>query len=346
MFAHNQWYGAVWSQDLESAPVARRILGRAIVLFRTGDGEVAVLEDLCPHRFVPLSLGKVVDGQRLRCIYHGLEFDRSGACVHNPHTNGRIPPAAKVKRFSAVERHGMVWVWLGNKPADPALISDYSVLDEADPKLVSPREWLEVKANYTIVVDNLLDLSHACTLHEGILGNAEMTDAKIEVEHSGTDLIVRRLMTDVPVPLLFDLLYKGDQGQVDSWADIRLMGISNLLNHTGATEPGMGRAGGTGMKGAHILTPIDETTTLYHFCAVRENPPARTQEDDIAIRAHLTALRNEAFSKQDAVVMEAQQAALADPNVDTSRPAMFDIDVGASHYARRVKDMLAADAIG
>ena len=342
-FIRNHWYGAIWGADLADEPVARRILDRPLVLFRTSDGEIAVLDDTCPHRFVALHLGRVVDGQRIRCAYHGLEFDRSGACAHNPHTKGRIPPAARVKNYAAVERHGMVWVWLGDKAADPSLIPDFSVLDDADPKLISKREWLEMDAHYTIVVDNLLDLSHACLLHEGVLGNAEMMDAEIQVDENDGDLTVRRLMSDVPVPLLLDLLYKDDRGQVDSWADIRLMGASALLNHVGVTEPGEGRQGGTAMLGVHILTPINERRTLYHFCAMRVNPVERSVGADLAIREQLTRLRNHAFSQQDAVVMASQQAALDDPAIDTSRPALFEIDVGAARYARRIEHMLAVD---
>jgi len=342
-FVRNSWYGAIWSTDLSNGPVGRRILNQPVVVFRTKNGEVAALEDSCPHRFVPLHLGKVVDGERIRCAYHGLEFDKSGACVRNPHNSGRIPPAAKVRRYSAIERHGMVWIWMGEGEPNPDRIPDYSILDNADPKLVAAREWLEIHANYTIMVENLLDLSHACILHEGLLGNAEMIKADISVEEKGGDLLVRRLMKDVPAPLLMDLLYKGDGGRVDSWADIRLMGVSCLLNDTGVTEPGMGRADGTGIYGAHILTPIDDTTTLYHFCAVRVNPPKRTAEEDIAIRKQLSELRTKAFSEQDAVVMEAQQAALLDPAIDTSRPAMFEIDIGASRFARRLEAMIKAD---
>ena len=342
-FVQNQWYAAIWSNDLADQPVARRMLGQSLVLFRTAAEGIAVLDDLCPHRFVPLHLGKVVDGERLRCAYHGLEFDGSGACTRNPHTTGRIPPAAKVKSHVALERHGMVWVWFGDKPEDPDLVPDYSYLDNADPKLASIRQWLEIKANYTIVVDNLLDLSHACVLHDGVLGNAEMTDAELTVEDTANGFIVKRLMRDVPAPKMLDLLYKDDGGQIDSWADIRLMGVSCLINNVGVTDPGNGRDGGTGLLGAHILTPIDEATTLYHFCSTRVNPPQRSADADAAIKQQLGMLARQAFSEQDAVVMEAQQAMLADPMTDTSRPAMFDIDIGAARYARHLKTMLAAD---
>lgn len=343
MFIRNHWYGALWSQDLGESPVTRRILDTPLVLYRASEGAVAVLDGVCPHRFAPLHLGKVVDGNRIRCPYHGLEFDQTGTCVRNPHTTGRIPPAARVNSYTAVERHGMVWVWLGDRKADPDLIPDYSFLDEADPRHVSTFEWLEIAANYRLVVDNLLDLSHVCVLHEGVLGNDDMMDAEITVEDDGGDLVVRRTMTDVSSPTMFDLMYMADQRRIDTFADIRLMGVSTLRNHVGVNDAGKGRDGGTALMGAHILTPIDETRTLYHFCAVRINPPIRSAEDDLAIRQEVIKLRNYAFSQQDAVIMEAQQAALRDPAVDTSRPALFDIDVGASRFARRIEAMLAAD---
>lgn len=343
MFICNHWYGAVWSQDLGAAPISRRILDKPIVLYRTDDGAIAVLDGACPHRFAPLHLGKVVDGDRIQCPYHGLEFDRTGACAHNPHTNGRIPPAARVNGYTAIERHGMVWVWLGDRQADPRLIPNFSFLDEAASRHVSTFEWLEVNANYLLVVDNLLDLSHICVLHEGVLGNHDMMDAKITVEDDQGDLVVSRMMTDVPSPAMFDLMYMADQRRIDTFTDIRLMGVSTLRNHVGVNDAGRGREGGTGLMGAHILTPIDESRTLYHFCAVRINPPARSEADDLAIRKEVIELRNYAFSQQDAVVMAAQQAALGDPAIDTSRPALFDIDVGASRFARRIEAMLAAD---
>lgn len=341
-FVMNQWYAAIWAADLADRPVARRMLGKPLVLFRTAEG-VAALDDLCPHRFVPLSLGSLSGDGRIRCAYHGLEFDAKGACVHNPHTSGRIPPAAKVRSYPAIERYSVVWVWHGDKPADPDLIPDYSHLDRADPKLTNARQWLEIKANYQIVVNNLLDLSHACVLHDGVLGNSAMTDAEIEIEDAPGGFIVKRLMRDAPAPRMLDLMHRGDGGQIDHWADIRLIGPSCLINDVGVTDVGLGRGTGTGLIGAHMLTPIDETTTLYHFCSIRVRPPKRSAEEDQEIARQMGQLSRQAFSEQDAVVMEAQQAMMADPDIDTSRPALFDVDIGAARYERHLKALLAAN---
>jgi vanillate O-demethylase monooxygenase subunit len=322
-------------------------------LFRTGDGEVAVLDDLCPHRFAPLRLGKVVDGERIRCAYHGLEFDRSGKCAHNPHTTGRIPPAAKVKAYRAVERHGMVWVWLGEGPADPAGIPDLEPLgsDGRPPEGGGPhfvptggRFSLVMKANYALIGDNLLDLSHACVLHDTLLGNLEMADAELDVVETVRGFIVRRLATDTVLPRLFHLMSENALERGDTWTDMEVIGVSCFVNHIGVNEPGKGRTGGTGLLGVNILTPIDEETTLYHVDGILVDPPRRSREDAARIGHQMGELANFAFTQQDQIVLEAQQAAIADPALDTSRPAMFDIDLGSARYTRWLKALFAAEA--
>lgn len=304
-FIRNQWYAAVWGKDLGNEPKGLRILGQPIVLFRTGDGEVAVLDDLCPHRFAPLRLGKVVDGGRLRCAYHGLEFDRDGNCAHNPHTTGRIPPAAKVKAYRAIERHGMVWVWLGEGPADPAGIPDLEPLDSdgrppegSGPHFVPTggRFSLVMKANYALIGDNLLDLSHACVLHDTLLGNLEMADAELDVVETERGFIVRRLATDTVLPRLFHLMSEDARERGDTWTDIEVIGASCFVNHIGVNEAGKGRNGGKGLLGYNILTPIDEVTTLYHVDGVMVDPPQRAPEDQARIGHQMGELANFAFT--------------------------------------------------
>jgi nitrite reductase/ring-hydroxylating ferredoxin subunit len=97
-YLRNAWYVAAWSDDLADGQLlARTILKEPIVLYRKSDGNVAALEDRCPHRFAPLHMGKIVEGDRVQCPYHGLEFDPTGACVLNPHGTKNIPPRARVR---------------------------------------------------------------------------------------------------------------------------------------------------------------------------------------------------------------------------------------------------------
>src|SRR5687768_10422806 len=111
MYLRNTWYIAAEPQELASRPLARTILERPVVVFRTASGKVVALDDRCPHRFAPLSLGHVA-GERIQCGYHGAQFDASGACVHVPGQD--IVPRVKIASYPVVEKHGYVWIWMGD----------------------------------------------------------------------------------------------------------------------------------------------------------------------------------------------------------------------------------------
>ncbi len=82
MFLMNTWYVACSLADLEALgdkPLGRTICNEKMAFFRDGSGKVVAVEDFCPHRGAPMSLGKVCKGQ-LRCGYHGLEMDTYDVC--------------------------------------------------------------------------------------------------------------------------------------------------------------------------------------------------------------------------------------------------------------------------
>ena len=159
-FVRNAWYVAMWGDDLpREQVVGRTILNEAVALFRKADGSVAALADRCAHRFAPLHMGKVA-GDRIQCAYHGLEFDGAGTCVLNPHGNKRVPPSARVRSYPVVEKHRAIWIWMGDKPADLSAIPDFGPLDTPEQSHVTKLDWIRIKANYELVIDNLLDLSH------------------------------------------------------------------------------------------------------------------------------------------------------------------------------------------
>ena len=101
MFIYNAWYVAAFAADIEPGKtLGRRYLNKAVVLFRTEDGEIAALEDRCSHRAMPLSAGHV-EGNILRCCYHGVEFDGRGTCTRIPN-QARIPASANVRHLSLI----------------------------------------------------------------------------------------------------------------------------------------------------------------------------------------------------------------------------------------------------
>src|SRR5882757_1643973 len=103
MFIRNAWYVVAWDFEVLSDTILERtILGESVIVYRTADGIPVVMENRCCHRAAPLSLGRK-EGDYIRCMYHGLKFDTSGACVEIP-GQARIPPSAKVKTYPAVQR--------------------------------------------------------------------------------------------------------------------------------------------------------------------------------------------------------------------------------------------------
>lgn len=97
-------------------PVPRTVSDIPVVIVRSATGVMA-LRDRCPHRFAPLSLGKVVDGT-VQCAYHGLRFGLHGNCVFNPHGNGAIPSQLKVTAYPVEQREGRIFVGIEQEGGD------------------------------------------------------------------------------------------------------------------------------------------------------------------------------------------------------------------------------------
>jgi phenylpropionate dioxygenase-like ring-hydroxylating dioxygenase large terminal subunit len=170
VFIKNCWYVAAWSHEIEATTfLARTITGIPLMFWRDANGAIVAFEDRCCHRAAPLSMGRrEADG--VRCMYHGMLFDRSGKCIEIP-SQDFIPPAAKVRTFPVVEKHKWVWVWMGDPArADQGLIPDTHYLD--DPGWRGTPGYFHYEANYLLIADNLLDFSHLAYVHEKTLGGS------------------------------------------------------------------------------------------------------------------------------------------------------------------------------
>ncbi|QJC53981.1 aromatic ring-hydroxylating dioxygenase subunit alpha [Paenibacillus albicereus] len=168
------WHPAALARDVTDRPYPVTVLGEKLVLFRSGSGSgVHALKDLCIHRGVPLSLGKV---ERV-CAYHGWRYDGAGACVCIPSLPPRrpIPAKARAEAFRCREEHGFVWVCFGESEPEALPLQG-----KVDPGLIPV--WMgpyPVRAAAPRVVENFLDVSHLMFVHEGLLGDsrhAEIND--------------------------------------------------------------------------------------------------------------------------------------------------------------------------
>jgi len=342
-YLRNAWYVAAWSDDIgDGQLVARTIMDEPIVLYRKADGAVAAIEDRCAHRFAPLSLGKIVGGDRIQCGYHGLEFDGSGACVRNPHGTKSIPPRARVKSYSVVEKHKAVWIWMGAAPADAAKVPDFGVLDNVPELYATRRDSITIRANYQLIIDNLLDLSHTSYLHEGILGNADTVESDITAEQDGDDVVVSRRATNSAPPGMFAQFWPNHPPRVDKFTRMRWMPPAALRLVTGICKIGADPETGTGYNAIHMLTPQNERSTLYHFTAVRFGVMTTEETLNRDLQNKIAEMRRFAFAEQDAPMIEAQQRAIETANASLD-PVVLAVDVGPVRYKRILNRMLQAE---
>jgi phenylpropionate dioxygenase-like ring-hydroxylating dioxygenase large terminal subunit len=200
-FLRNWWYAAALPDELDATPLARTICGEPVALFRTSSGRLAAFEDRCPHRFAPLSLGRI-SGEHLICGYHGIEFDRSGTCVHIPQQE-HIPAAMCVRPYPVEERWGVVWIWIGDaERADPDTIPDFHWLTAPTWHNIFRR--YRVTANFEVCADNILDLSHTPYVHTRTIGTPQMATIPVKTWVDGNVVYSRRIMHQVtPGPFVY-----------------------------------------------------------------------------------------------------------------------------------------------
>lgn len=338
-FLKNAWYVACWATDVKPGEMfARQLLGEKVVFYRKVDGQVTALQDRCPHRFIPLHMGKLV-GDAIECAYHGLQFDCSGKCVRNPHGDGKIPAAARVKSYAVAEKHRMIWIWMGDEPAAYDAIPDYGVLDNNDGFQTS-FGYLQIPANYELMGENLLDLSHITYLHDGYLGSPEQVGADQQLKEVGNEIHCNRWMPNISVPGIFDLLYKQDGKPVDMWTNMRWIPPSCFLLDTGVHAPGGQREGQGWYYGIHILTPETEKSTHYHFAAAMPPGTQLSPETDEKFRT----LRRYAFEMQDRPMIDAQQAEIGDTDFWDMKPVLLSVDAGPVRMRRAIQRMLKDEA--
>ena len=171
----DDWHPVAAAGELaRGAPVAARLLGQELALWRSDSGKLQAWEDRCPHRGTRLSIGRVA-GESLTCAYHGWRFGADGRCMHIPsQPKQRLPENACAKTFRIEERYGLAWVCLG-EPARAVLpFPEYG-----DPRL---RKVLcgpyDVACSGPRIVENFLDMAHFAFIHTGILGDLDRTEVR------------------------------------------------------------------------------------------------------------------------------------------------------------------------
>ena len=309
-FAKNAWYVACTPDEIEAKPLGRTVCNEKIVFYRGPDGAVAALEDFCPHRGAPLSLGSVVGG-RLVCGYHGLEMGCDGKTIAMPGQRVRGFPA--VRSFPVVERDGFVWVWTGEAAlADPAGI--HPLAWATSPDWAYGGGLYHVACDYRLMIDNLMDLTHETYVHASSIGQKEIDETPTATRVEGDQVVTSRFMQGVMPPPFWQMALRGnhlpDDQPVDRWQICRFTPPSHVMIEVGVALAGQGGYhADPAVKASSIvvdfITPETDTSIWYFWGMARNFRP-----DDAALTASIRDGQAKIFG-EDLEMLESQQRNLA-----------------------------------
>ena len=337
MFVKNAWYVAAWDHEVGHALTAATILGEEVVLYRKTDGTPIALENACPHRKLPLSMGRL-QGDEVECGYHGLTFDCTGTCVRAPGA-ARIPKTAQVRSYPVEERYGLVWIWMGEasraNPADIVPVETWG-----DPAWGANRgESMTVDCNYLYITDNLLDPSHVAWVHQTSFAGAGCADTPVETTIAPSGVTVSRWMLDMPAAPFY-VPFLPFSGNCDRLQYYEVRYPAHAIIKAVFVPAGEGGPGRPLHKDAFVMdsynfmTPVDANRTKYYWFQMRNVAP-----HDAKVSEQMSASVRAAFA-EDRVILQAVHQGMGNkrtPNID------LQIDRGPLSFRRGIAQMIAAE---
>lgn len=336
----NAWYVAASAAEVQDKPLGRTICGEPMVFYRKAGGEVVALEDFCPHRGAPLSLGFVRDGE-LVCGYHGLTMGCAGRATSMP--GQRVEKFAGVHRFAVIERYGFVWVWPGD--ADAADTAKLHHLEWAEsPEWAYGGGYYHIACDYRLMVDNLMDLTHETYVHSTSIGQREIDEAPVETLVEDGQVVTRRFMDGIEAPPFWKMALRGaglpDDQPVDRWQICRFTLPSHVLIEVGVALAGKGGYHAEDRwKASSIvvdfITPETETSHHYFWGMARRFAVA-----DAALTDTIRAGQGTIFG-EDLEMLERQQANLL--RYPERRLMKLNIDAGGVRSRLMIDRAIAAE---
>ncbi|WP_264211444.1 aromatic ring-hydroxylating dioxygenase subunit alpha [Leisingera thetidis] len=337
MFLKNAWYVAAWSSEITTDLKQVIVLGEKICMYRDQAGKIVALEDACPHRKLPLSMGRIAGGN-VECGYHGLTFDCSGACVAAP-GKGRIPSNAVVHSYPVEESYELIWIWMGDPElADTSEIFKIENYDNADWG-INRGAAMEIKCNYKLMTDNLLDPTHVAWVHQTSFAQDAARDTPLTLSKNDDGVVVHRWMMDVePAPFYKHIVQF--EGNADRLQKYEVRYPCHALIRSIFTPAGTGGSEDALHKDAFVMdsynfmTPTTEDETRYYWFQLRN-----IRADDDELSARMSDAVKGVF-EEDIVILEAVQTGLSEernPHIDLS------IDGGPLRFRRELEALIVAE---
>lgn len=340
MFLQNTWYVACMSEEVSDRPLGRRICGHKIVFYRDAESTPIALEDFCPHRGLPLSLGYVENGN-LVCGYHGLQMGCDGKSRSMP--NQQVDRFPCIRSYPVVERYGFVWVW----PGDPQKASVEDIPDFVwgdNPDWAFGGGLYHINCDYLLMIDNLMDLTHETYVHSDSIGQKEIDEAPVKTEIEGTQVKTSRVMDNIEAPPFWKMALREngmpDDILVDRWQICRFTPPSHIMIDVGVATAGYGGyeadpAHKTAATVVDFITPESENSMWYFWGMARSFKP-----ESQALTDKIRDGQGGIFA-EDLEILEQQQRSLEEH--PDRRLMTLNIDAGGRHSRMLLEKMLAAE---
>ena len=293
----NAWYVVALADEVTRTPIGREVMETSLVLYRGADGQPVALQNRCCHRSFPLAHGSL-EGDAIRCGYHGLLYARDGRCIEIP-MQDKIPPHLRLRAYPLIERAPFVWAWFGaSDGADESLLPHPPWLGATDWDMYIG--YLPIAASYVHMHENLLDLSHLSYLHPNTFGTPEYARAPVELAIKGDDIQVwRRVECQLPDIYAVPLQWQGCRAQRSSGSQFVAPGLHvntgilrNLELSAAAQDPQ------PTIRVAQIITPIDRSRLHYWFAGCRNFARSQPHIDDFMRAAQIKAFTEDQFAME------------------------------------------------
>jgi phenylpropionate dioxygenase-like ring-hydroxylating dioxygenase large terminal subunit len=303
-FPLNQWYVCARSPEIRHAPLTRMICGVPLVFWRKREGGVAALDDRCPHRKYPLSEGHL-HADEIECGYHGIRFGSDGRCTLIP-AQSEVPRGFAARAYPVVEKSALVYIWMGDPAkADESAIPEF--IENSAPEWAPARDYLRIEANWQLIIDNLLDLTHLTFVHKTTLASTGIQENPLVVTVDCDRVNARREMMNVePAPIFHTIRHF--ENNIDRFQNITFISPNHVYIKVEA------RPAGQVDDPDHIhhvvlnhLTPETERSTHYFWSISR-----RIKINDPTLTDLLGRMNRTAF-EEDAIILRHQQRMLEIP---------------------------------
>lgn len=337
-YPRNEWWVAATSEEITREPKQRWILDLPVVLYRKQDGTAVALDDRCPHRWAPLSKGWL-EGDDIVCGYHGFRYGPQGTCVKVP-TQAATPSRACVRSYLIIERAPLVWIWTG----DPALAHTTSPQDIPwlnDAAWTGSSGYMEIAANYMLLKENVLDLTHFGYVHRNTFKILDWNRApKVRVADDQVEFSL-----DFPpaplAPIFAEMTGFGSKPIARvNWGRY----LSPALQHAGQDftdpSPAPGARERVSFRVLHATTPVSPTRMHYFWFFAFDVPLTPEQVERIV------ELTVRGFKEDDEMISAVQRMIERDPRGADYPEIMIATDQSAVQARRLLQKRLAKERQG